>query len=389
MRQQHSPSLLLALATSALLACSASIAFAQDWNVYRGGAGMTGVAAGKLSPELKQLWRYTVGKAIRSSPVVAQGKVFVGANDGKVHAIDLATGKVLWTFQLGSQKPHPPEEPAPLYPIEASPVVHEGKVLVGGRDGLVYALDAASGKLLWTYETAGEILGSGNLLLDDPAHPRLIVGSYDNRLHCIDLTTGKAVWTYETENYINGAPAIEQGNILFGGCDGLVHILRASDGQKLGEVNVEGYVAGTAAMAGGKAFLGTMANEFVCVDVKEKRIAWKFKDREFAIFGSPALAGDRVYFGNRGRRVYCLNTADGSIVWEHKTKGRVDSSPVLCDGKLVFGSDDGRVTLLDAATGQVLWQFEAGEAIASSPAVVQGTVIVGSDDGSVYAFGTP
>jgi outer membrane protein assembly factor BamB len=59
---------------------------AAGWPVFRGTPDLAGIARSPLAPPLKRLWLFKTGDAIRSSPVIAQGKVFVGADDGCVYA---------------------------------------------------------------------------------------------------------------------------------------------------------------------------------------------------------------------------------------------------------------------------------------------------------------
>ena len=83
-----------------------------------------------------------------------------------------------------------------------------------------------------------------NWLRTAAGQTRVVVGSYDGKLHCVDAATGQALWTYETGNYINGAPAIVQGRIIFCGCDALLHVIDG-DGQKVGETDAGAYIAGS------------------------------------------------------------------------------------------------------------------------------------------------
>jgi outer membrane protein assembly factor BamB len=63
---------------------------------------------------------------VDSSPVVVDGKVLVGSEDGRLYMLGLADGKELWNYELGS-------------PVMSSPAVTDGMVIVGANDGTVYA----------------------------------------------------------------------------------------------------------------------------------------------------------------------------------------------------------------------------------------------------------
>src|SRR5690606_12315608 len=94
------------IAATALLATLAPGLAPMDgagaaWPVYRGDPALTGVAEGWVPDAPELLWTHGVGAAIASSPVVAAGTVYFGADDSRLHAVRLEDGEVRWTFQTG------------------------------------------------------------------------------------------------------------------------------------------------------------------------------------------------------------------------------------------------------------------------------------------------
>ena len=72
-------------------------------------------------------WTYETGDAVRSSPAVADGVVFVGSDDNKLHAVDAATGEPKWTYETGDI-------------VYSSPAVAGGVVFVGSYDKKLHAV---------------------------------------------------------------------------------------------------------------------------------------------------------------------------------------------------------------------------------------------------------
>ena len=70
--------------------------------MFRGGPALAGVAAGSLPERLELLWTFKTGGPVKSSAVIAGDKVFVGSNDGQVHALGLDSGREVWAFKAGS-----------------------------------------------------------------------------------------------------------------------------------------------------------------------------------------------------------------------------------------------------------------------------------------------
>jgi len=357
------------LSLSLVLALLASCP-AADWPVFRGDPALTGVAAGHLSPPLRLRWQFVTGDAVRSSPVIADGKVYIGSTDAKVYAIGLEDGGQQWRFDAGDA-------------LEAPPLRVGNLVVVGALNGTLYGLRANDGVPEWTLKTADRIMGAANTTKEK----RLVFGSYDNKLRCV-TEQGEAVWEYATENFINGTPAVLGGRVVFAGCDAKLHVLSAQDGTVLAEVELGSYVAASAALDGDRAYVGDYGGKLVAVDLRLQEILWEYSDEADAapFFSSPAVGDKRVVVGSRDGRLHCVRATDGSLAWTVATGGDIDSSPVICDGKVVFGSRDGRLRIVKLTDGAKIWSYDVGSPITSSPAVSGGTVVIGAEDGNVYAF---
>ncbi|MEK7270606.1 MAG: PQQ-binding-like beta-propeller repeat protein [Planctomycetota bacterium] len=322
-------------------------------------------------------WSFAMGAETKSSPVIADGKVFIGSSDSNVYAMALADGKRLWKTPLDGE-------------VEAPPLFVDATVFVGSTRGTLHALEAATGRPRWAFKTEDRILGSANWAPGPGGKgKRILVGSYDNRMYGVDAATGAKAWTYETRNYINGAPAADNHRTVFGGCDAILHLVATADGTEQAAVAVGAYVAASAALAGDRAFVGHYGGKLVCVDLVKRSIAWEYKGEEegSAFFSSPAVGADRIVIGARDHRVHAVARADGRRLWTFQTRGEVDSSPVICGDKVVVGSSDGRLYAVRLSDGGQVWSREMGAPIGGSPAVANGVIVVVAQDGRVCAWG--
>jgi outer membrane protein assembly factor BamB len=113
----------------------------DQWPTYRHDAGRSGQASTSVPATLKPAWQTQLGGRL-SSPVIADGKVFVASVDAHtVHALDAASGQRLWQHTVGA-------------PVDSPPTIHRGLVLFGSADGCLYALRAADGLLAWRFRAA-------------------------------------------------------------------------------------------------------------------------------------------------------------------------------------------------------------------------------------------
>ena len=119
----------------------AGTAGADDWPTYRGDASRSGRARVAVPVSLSPAWQTRIEGPL-TSPVIAEGKVFIAAVDQHaVHALDAGSGESLWRFTAAGR-------------VDSPPTVYEGRVLFGSADGSVYCLRASDGALAWRFRAA-------------------------------------------------------------------------------------------------------------------------------------------------------------------------------------------------------------------------------------------
>ena len=80
------------------------------------------------------MWTFDTGAPVVSSAAIANGRVFIGSNSGRIHALELRSGEELWFFETGGA-------------VEASPCLVGDLLYIGSSDSLFYALESDSGSL--------------------------------------------------------------------------------------------------------------------------------------------------------------------------------------------------------------------------------------------------
>ena len=113
----------------------------RDWSVYRGTNARSDESAASVPDAVEQAWEADIStSAWPTAPIVAGEYVFLADRSGRVHALS-RDGQPLWQATTGG-------------PIYYPPALAGGRLLVGSADGRVYAYDARSGSLLWTFRVA-------------------------------------------------------------------------------------------------------------------------------------------------------------------------------------------------------------------------------------------
>ena len=172
----------------------------DDHNGKTGGLSAFDAATGKLQ------WRCDCASGIRNSAALDGGEVAAAADGGRIALLDAATGKIKWSV----------EPRFPTYP-HRSPLV-SGDTVYAHVDGAVAAVSRADGSVKWRNEEAKERFGSPSPFL--LADGRLIVAVNWGLVYSLDAASGKTVW--KSERMDNKLPFLLQpttarlpnGNIL-------------------------------------------------------------------------------------------------------------------------------------------------------------------------------
>jgi outer membrane protein assembly factor BamB len=192
-------------------------------------------------------------------------------------------GCVKWRFQTDA-------------PVTASVALSHNKrqVYIPCEDGKLYALNAETGALLWSYDANSPLLGSPAVRPGG----RVCVGTSDGELLAIGRR-GRLLWTYTTDEAIYASPVLEAGQIYACSLDGLVYAL-TQDGSDMWTFETDG---------------------FATIDG--------------AIFGTPQIGPDGTLYiaGVYDPNLYALDPNDGSIKWARNFEAPSDpcdpNSPMM------------------------------------------------------------
>lgn len=188
-----------------------------------------------------------------SGPLVADGRIYVGGNDGYLYALDATKpGPELWRADTGAAKARQLNQPNQYY-VTATPTIADGIVYVGSQDNSVYALDAGTGAKVWSFPTSSKIFLSSPVI----ANGVLYIGSNDNNLYALDAHSGKLIWQYATGGAINGTPTLASGVVYAGSYDKYVHAVDATSGKLIRKYNAGGQVFAQPVVADGVLYAVT------------------------------------------------------------------------------------------------------------------------------------
>jgi outer membrane protein assembly factor BamB len=248
-------------------------------------------------------------------PTVApskKGLVVVAGDDGMLLALDAKNGMQRWVHDFVTDAPPPPAgfpaENARMAGTKARPsaLSTDGELIyVTVMDqSRVVAVEAATGKRVWAFQTGGWVFGSAAA-----TGKHVFFGSYDRLFYCLEKRTGKKVWSHATKGRISSGPAVDTTSVYVPSCDGGVYCLNQSDGKLRwrfatdGESGGNGAIYSTPVLRGACLYLAAGEGQAYAINRETGKLKWKLRPSdESEMFCCPATDGDRYFVVTRVAR---------------------------------------------------------------------------------------
>jgi polyvinyl alcohol dehydrogenase (cytochrome) len=356
-----------------------------------------------------QRWMTSLPDLIDSSPAVTATTVFVGDDQGSVHALNRMDGKKIWS-KLVDMHAEAHLWSSPIYVPDADMVlvgVASGEEAIAGPwtfRGSVVALDAKTGEQRWKFFTTAADAASGPgaavwaTPVVDVKRKLVFVGTGNaysgatgplvDSMLALDLMSGERMWSHQFTS------------------DDVFSITGA-----LGGVDYDLGASPNLFQAGGKDLLGIgiKSGDYVALARDTGEVAWMTHLTTGSVQGgfiaSAAVAEDKVFgasnlFPQATTTVAALDAASGKALWMHELGGNAFGSVVYANGVAYLGLDNGDLYAFDAKSGNQLLKLTAPDAIAGGPNVVNGIVYVpwgynwtlregAAGNGGLTAYGLP
>jgi outer membrane protein assembly factor BamB len=274
--------------------------------------------------------------------------VAIGTRDGVLRVLS-EDGRLRWLFRASG-------------PFEGAPLIANGVVYAGCDDGRVYALDLASGNERWRYDTQEQV-GTTPVLADG----LILVATLQDTLFAIDAKTGAWRWHHRREGGASGfsihgsAGAAVSGGVVYAAySDGYVAALDVSTGKARWEQRVAPAgpfldIDSTPQISGSRVFVAANSGAVYALDVATLRLKLG-ENRLFAVTASSVVA---------------LAPGDGRQIWSAPLRGGTAGEPAIASGRLLVPSSIG-LLWFDVATGRLLRTLDPGSGVSSARVAVQG-----------------
>ena len=317
---------------------------ALQWPMYGATRARTQAHLGiRLRPPFRVVWSRGLGSLIEFPAVVSDGVAYIGNSHGTIRALSMGDGTVLWRHDVDRGK------------MAASPAVVGDELVVHGMDGIVRVLDRRTGRLRFSFHV-GSPIESSPVVRDHVDY----FGAWNGNVYALDLRTRRLRWVFRSGYKITSSAALADRTLYIGDYGGRLLAIAPGSGRLRWRGSVNGRIYGTPAVWGGRVFVPSSDGCSLTAFSTRGRRIWRVRTGSY-VYSSPAVWGGRVYFGAYNGLLYSVSAASGRIAWAVQTGGAVSGAAAVVDGVAYAGTFAHRIVGADARTGRVLLRFPHGE----------------------------
>ena len=294
--------------------------------------------------------------------------------------------------------------------LAASPVVGGGLLFAMGTDGVVTALDAATGARRWTRSFAvsgdgGSSVFGGGVSFDEG---RVYVTTGVGEVAALDAQNGNEIWKAKASGPLRGSPTVAFNAVYVMTQDNHIQALNAADGAVLWSESASQGRAGVFGVAAPAAGFGTViagysSGELVAYRYENGRTLWSDALARTSLSTSVGVLTDvdadpiidlgRVYALGQGGRMAAYELVTGQRIWELSLAGI--STPAVAGDWIFTLTDEAKLLCIARSSGKVRWLTElkrwdnpkkrTGPVFWTGPVLAGNRLWIANSEGRVYS----
>jgi len=346
-----------------------------------------------LASTLKSEWSAGVGTGssfygkVTASPIVYDGRVYTLDAAGLVTALSASGGSVVWRATTT-----PPNE-KDYEGFGGGLAADSGRVYAATGFGTVVALDARSGKKLWEKSLGAPLRASPTATAE-----RVFATTKEGKVFCLSGSDGTELWNFagvgeRASILVNTSPAVDGDTVVIPYPTGDLVALRASSGQPMWQESLARTRlasslsalsdAARPALYDGVVYAVGHGGRMVATTQKTGERIWSLT---VASIQQPWVAGDSVFVVDTGGQLIAITRNDGKIRWTTKLSAGTWSGPVLAGHRLWLTSSKGQLVGVDPINGKVASTQDVGAPVFIAPVVAGNRMFVLTDSARLLAF---
>ncbi|OIQ17877.1 MAG: hypothetical protein BM556_10650 [Bacteriovorax sp. MedPE-SWde] len=203
------------------------------------------------------IWREKTMGAMHSAPVAYKNTLIYGDIHGRMYGKNLESGKLAYVFDLGS-------------PVDSTPVIAKDRIFVHTRNHKIFCIDASTGKILWSYKRSVPFFST----LQRTSRPHIVenkvyVGFADGYLLAFSLEEGQVVWEKKLSSAdkfvdVDMSPSYFRGKLIVSSINGKAEVIDPKTGILYKRLSFT--TNRDATLFDDQAFFGTIDGKLVSLD---------------------------------------------------------------------------------------------------------------------------
>ncbi len=308
-------------------------------------------------------WRVDTGGEVHGAPALVDGVLYMVSKSGTVLAVDATTGKTIWSREVTG------------YVTRASPAVVDGVVYVGAGFSFT-ALDASTGEERWSLPV--QYIGHTSPTISSGL---VVVSSQERWIYGIDAEGGTVHWRLPTEGIVFGAVAMTDDAAVYATDEGIIYKVSLETGRMIWRQKVDGSIYASPVISGDRVLVSSQSGQLHALNMDTGSSLWS------SLHGgatAPATNGDVVVVSASDGGIYGLDMETGEQRWLYPSGKSGLTAPAISENLALVGAG-ASLLAIDIETGEAVWYYLAGDRIDSAPIVADGHVFFGSRDGFLNA----
>lgn len=324
----------------------------------------------------------TDGRRLSLVPALQGGRIFVADAEGLVTALSAGDGRVLWQRATG-------------LPFSGGPELTGQRLLLGSTDGDLVALSSADGSELWRTRVSSEILSVPRV-----AGETVVLHTLDDGIFGFDVNDGTMRWSYSYRAPVltlrgSSSPVITNGYAVVGVSGGKLVKLDVTTGLPEWESTITAPrgrseleritdLDATPVLDGGTLYVSAYNGDLAAADLSSGSVLWR---RALSAHAGLAIADGVLYVSDSDDQVWAAQPSDGAGIWKQESLRYRDlSAPAILGDWVVVGDLDGYLHWLSRRDGRIVARQRVADGpIRARPVASAGRLFVYGDDGTVAA----
>lgn len=379
----------------------ANTAWPQAMGLPDGNIGRGNLA---LSQKPERAWSSSIGDGsddnskLTARPIAAEEMVFTLDSNAGVRAFKIKNGDRVWSRDL---RPNHYDEAQ----FGGGLAYSEGRIYATTGYGIVAALDAKTGKVIWRHDVRGTLRSAPMV-----ANGRLFVAAADGQMHALSTVDGNELWVQagisEPSTLIGtGVPALADDVVFVPSNAGELYAVRVQNGKVLWQQSLAGSrhaggalptlssIKGSPALDGDRVYAASNGGRMAAVDKRTGNAAW---DIDLASADTPVIVADTIYVLSGQNTLVLVQRSSGRIRATYPLPRYADeenskkpiywSGPVIGNGIAWLVSSRGMLVGIDVKTGERTFKASLPDNAYLPPIIAQQTLLVVTEDGRLTAF---